>query len=120
MQSSRDLPPPLACARRLTDPQSRLALWIVHTLSRSPSPILSARRRSTRISSRGYTGFTAREATIAALLLRGRSPSEVAGELAMSDNTVRIHIRHVFDKIGVERMSDLVRLTMQGPGVRGR
>ena len=38
----------------------------------------------------------------------------------MTDNTARTHIRHVFDKIGVERLSDLVRLLMQGPGVRGR
>jgi hypothetical protein len=29
-------------------------------------------------------------------------------------------IRHVFDKTGVDRLSDLARLLMQGPGVRGR
>jgi DNA-binding CsgD family transcriptional regulator len=65
-------------------------------------------------------GFTAREASVAALLLQGRSPSEAADELAMSGNTVRTHIRHVFDKTGVERLADLVRLLMRGPGVRGR
>jgi DNA-binding CsgD family transcriptional regulator len=65
-------------------------------------------------------GFTAREAAVAALLLRGRSPSEAAGELATSENTVRTHIRHIFDKTRVERLTDLVRLLMQGPGVRGR
>jgi DNA-binding CsgD family transcriptional regulator len=64
--------------------------------------------------------FTAREASVAALLLQGRSPGEAADELAMSENTVRTHIRHVFDKTGVERLADLVRLLMQGPGVRGR
>ena len=65
-------------------------------------------------------GLTARQAAVAALLLEGRSPSEAAEELAMTENTVRTHIRHVFDKTGVERLSDLVRLLMQGPGVRGR
>ena len=65
-------------------------------------------------------GFTAREAAVVALLLQGRSPSEAAEELVMSENTARTHIRHVFDKIGVERLADLVRLLMQGPGVRGR
>jgi DNA-binding CsgD family transcriptional regulator len=65
-------------------------------------------------------GFTAREATVAALLLRGRSPTETAAELAMTENTVRTHIRHVFHKAGVERLVDLVQLLMQGPGVRGR
>jgi DNA-binding CsgD family transcriptional regulator/PAS domain-containing protein len=65
-------------------------------------------------------GFTAREAAVAALLLKGCSPKEAADEFAMSENTVRTHIRHVFEKTGVERLSDLVRLLMQGPGVRGR
>ena len=64
-------------------------------------------------------GFTPREAAVAALLLQGRSPSEAADELAMTENTVRTHIRHVFDKTGVERLADLVRLLMQGPGIGG-
>jgi DNA-binding CsgD family transcriptional regulator len=65
-------------------------------------------------------GFTAREAAVAALLLRGRSPAEAAAELTMTENTVRTHIRHAFEKTGVERLSDFVRLLMQGPGVRAR
>lgn len=65
-------------------------------------------------------GFTTREAAVAALLVRGRSPAETAAELAMTENTVRTHIRHVFDKMRVERLADLVRLLMQGPGVWGR
>jgi len=65
-------------------------------------------------------GLTAREAAVAALLLRGRSPSEAADELAMTQNTARTHIRHILDKMGAERLADLVRLLMQGPGVRGR
>lgn len=65
-------------------------------------------------------GFTPREAAVAALLLKGRSPSHAADELAMTENTVRTHIRHVFDKTGAERLADLVRLLMLGPGVRGR
>jgi DNA-binding CsgD family transcriptional regulator/PAS domain-containing protein len=65
-------------------------------------------------------GFTAREAAVAALLVQGRSPSEAADDLAMTENTVRTHIRHVFDKTRAGRLSDLVRLLMQGPGVRGR
>lgn len=65
-------------------------------------------------------GLTAREAAVAALLIRGRSPSEAADELAMTENTIRTHIRHIFDKTGVERLADLLRVLMQGPGVRGR
>jgi DNA-binding CsgD family transcriptional regulator len=65
-------------------------------------------------------GFTPREARVAALLLQGCSPAEAAAELAMTENTVRTHIRHAFEKTGVERLSDFVRLLMQGPGVRAR
>jgi len=65
-------------------------------------------------------GFTVREAAVAALLVQGHSPSEVADKLAMTENTVRTHIRHLFNKMRVERMSDLIRLMMQGPGVCGR
>jgi DNA-binding CsgD family transcriptional regulator len=61
-----------------------------------------------------------REAAVAALLVQGHSPSEVADKLAMTENTVRTHIRHLFNKMRVERMSDLIRLMMQGPGVCGR
>ena len=62
-------------------------------------------------------GMTPREARVAASLLQGRSPAQVAAELAMTENTVRTHIRHAFAKTGVERLSDFVRLLMQGPGV---
>jgi DNA-binding CsgD family transcriptional regulator len=65
-------------------------------------------------------GFTAREAAVAALLVRGRSPNEAAAELAMTANTVRTHIRHALEKTGADRLADLVRLLMKGPGVRGR
>jgi DNA-binding CsgD family transcriptional regulator len=38
----------------------------------------------------------------------------------MTENTARTHIRRVLDKTGAERLADLVRVLMQGPGVRGR
>ncbi|MBV8441002.1 MAG: helix-turn-helix transcriptional regulator [Hyphomicrobiales bacterium] len=65
-------------------------------------------------------GLTAREAAVAALLVQGRSPTEVAQDLAMGENTVRTHIRRALEKTGAERLADLVRLLVKGPGVRGR
>jgi DNA-binding CsgD family transcriptional regulator len=38
----------------------------------------------------------------------------------MTANTVRTHIRHALEKTGADRLADLVRLLMKGPGVRGR
>ena len=98
------LRPASARARRLADPQRPPRPSAARTPSRSPSPIRSARPNPTPICSRELYGFTAREAGVAALLLQGLSPSEAAGELAMTENTVRTHIRHLFDKTGVERL----------------
>jgi len=60
-------------------------------------------------------GLTAREASVAALLIKGKSPNEVADALATTMNTARTHIRHIFEKTGVERMSELMRVLLSGP-----
>jgi DNA-binding CsgD family transcriptional regulator len=60
-------------------------------------------------------GLTEREAAVAACLLQGQSPNAAAAALAMTMNTVRTHIRHIFEKTGVERMSELMRLFLSGP-----
>jgi DNA-binding CsgD family transcriptional regulator len=60
-------------------------------------------------------GLTPREAAVAALLLSGESPAAVAADLAMTMNTVRTHIRHIFEKTEVDRLSEFVRLVLRGP-----
>lgn len=65
-------------------------------------------------------GLTRREAEIAALLVQGRSPTEVAATLAMTINTTRSHIRHILIKTGVDRLTDLLRLALAGPALRRR
>ncbi len=61
-------------------------------------------------------GFTAAEAKLAVLLLRGCSPQTAATELDVSINTVRTHIRHLLLKTETERLTDFVRRVMSGPG----
>jgi DNA-binding CsgD family transcriptional regulator/PAS domain-containing protein len=60
-------------------------------------------------------GLTRRESDVAILLLQGRPPAAIATELAMTLNTVRTHIRHLFEKTGTDRLSELVRLLLRGP-----
>lgn len=54
-------------------------------------------------------GLTPAEARLAALLKDGLSLKEAAAELGISVNTARNQIRSVFEKLGVNRQSDLIR-----------
>lgn len=63
--------------------------------------------------------LTRREAAVAALLLQGNSPAAAAAQLEMTMNTVRTHIRHIFEKMNVDRLSEFVRLVLRGP-IAGR
>ncbi len=46
-------------------------------------------------------GFTRREADVAGRLAHGRSDREIAGELGLSQHTVRHHAESIFTKVGV-------------------
>ena len=60
-------------------------------------------------------GLTQAEARIAARLARGQRLSEIAGELEISINTVRGHLKQVFAKTGTHRQAELVRLVLSAP-----
>lgn len=53
--------------------------------------------------------LTRREEEVLLLLLDGRSFASIAGELFVSDNTVKTHVRHIYRKMGVNRKEDLAR-----------
>lgn len=55
-------------------------------------------------------GLTKREADVAALVSEGCTPESVAHELAISEYTVRQHLKVVFGKIGVRRQAELVAI----------
>ncbi|MET1027584.1 MAG: helix-turn-helix transcriptional regulator [Dongiaceae bacterium] len=57
--------------------------------------------------------LTASEAKVAALIANGTHLDDVAVELDISLNTVRTHLRHIFEKTGVERQADLVHLLLR-------
>ncbi|AYJ87732.1 LuxR family transcriptional regulator [Sphingomonas paeninsulae] len=54
--------------------------------------------------------LTPTEALITASVANGSSVSEVALELAITENTVRAHLRSIFSKTGVSRQPQLVHL----------
>lgn len=52
--------------------------------------------------------LTAREGEILALLLQGRSGPYIAEEFYLSNSTVKTHIRHIYDKMGVSSRQQLI------------
>ena len=52
--------------------------------------------------------LTAREKTMLAALARGRTNTELAAELAISINTVKFHLRNLYDKLGLRNRSQAI------------
>jgi DNA-binding CsgD family transcriptional regulator len=58
-------------------------------------------------------GLTPREGEIADLIARGLDNSQIAIRLGMSEKTVRNHITHIFDKLGVESRAQAIVLARE-------
>lgn len=63
-----------------------------------------------------YT-LTPTEARMTAVLMQGRSVEDAAGELAISTNTARTHLKRVFSKTGTSRQGELISLLLSGPAL---
>jgi len=55
-------------------------------------------------------GFTRKEASVAALIGAGLNLNQVASELTVSVNTVKTHLRGIYEKTGFHRQSQVVAL----------
>jgi DNA-binding CsgD family transcriptional regulator len=53
-------------------------------------------------------GLTARERDLCREVINGGSPSEIAGRLFISSNTVQDHLKSIFAKVGVRSRGELV------------
>ena len=58
-------------------------------------------------------GFTRREQQVAGLLLRGKSPDDIASELSISANTVKVHIQKLYRKANVSSRAEFLYLMNQ-------
>jgi DNA-binding CsgD family transcriptional regulator/PAS domain-containing protein len=59
-------------------------------------------------------GLTLAEADVALEILKGDGRDASAARLGIAATTVRAHLSHIFQKTGVRRQAELVRLLMQG------
>ncbi|MBS3937140.1 MAG: helix-turn-helix transcriptional regulator [Peptococcaceae bacterium] len=57
--------------------------------------------------------LTERESEIAALLLKGKTYRMIAGELHISENTVKTHIKNIYSKYKVQSRTELVNVMLE-------
>lgn len=60
-----------------------------------------------------YLSLTAREVEIVELLYAGLSKKEIAGKLFISLGTVITHVKNIYRKLGINKISELSRLVEQ-------
>lgn len=54
--------------------------------------------------------LTPREREVLARIARGRRNKQIAAELGLSENTVKVHRHHIMEKMGVSTFAELMRL----------
>lgn len=55
-------------------------------------------------------GLSPREAEVAELAARGYSAPAIASTLFISENTVKVHMRHIYEKLNIHTKQELIRL----------
>jgi two-component system NarL family response regulator/two-component system nitrate/nitrite response regulator NarL len=55
-------------------------------------------------------GLTTREVEVAGLVALGMRNREIAERLAISEGTVKIHLHNIYEKLGIDGRSQLVRI----------
>jgi DNA-binding NarL/FixJ family response regulator len=77
-------------------------------LSRPVARLLLQACRGKSRDSRATVDLTRRENTVIAMLAEGKSYAEVGLRLGVSENTVRSHVRSIYDKLGVKSKTEAV------------
>jgi FixJ family two-component response regulator len=70
----------------------------------------AAQRRAWAQIRERFVGLTDREKEIMTLLARGRVSKQIAGQLGVSEVTVRVHRSQIMQKMGARSLADLVRI----------
>lgn len=64
--------------------------------------VLNERRKETHGAPATDFGLTERELKVLGLLVRGYSNKEISNTIYISQDTVKVHLKHIFEKLGVD------------------
>lgn len=85
-------------------------LWLEkHSYSQAVARMLREQNANRRLAAL----LTPREFEILLLAAQGRRNKEIAQELAVTEGTVKMHLHHVFEKLGLRGRPDLIRYAHQ-------
>jgi DNA-binding CsgD family transcriptional regulator len=87
------------CRTQISDPDEFRGALFTITLEELP--------RADRNSWKQALGLTDREAEVSAGILRGQTNAEIARVLFISEGTVKNHLKHIFQKVGVKNRTAL-------------
>jgi DNA-binding NarL/FixJ family response regulator len=94
-----------ALVRGQTILQGQAAAQLISGLAAPATPAGSGAERD--------CGLTEREREVVRLIARGRTNAEIAGELIVSEATVKTHINHIFAKLGARDRAHAILLAQQ-------
>ena len=95
------------CAMYLSDATNLKTHWGMIAIDDSSQEADASLEQSFRIVARSY-GLTPREQEIMAELFRGKSRQAIATELFISEGTVKVHARNLYQKLGIHSKQELV------------
>jgi len=84
---------------------SEIARMVVEAFQKKPANLASA------------DGLTNRESEILALLSEGLSNKEIADRVDISYDTVRAHLRHIYEKLHVRGRTEAVKMYLKSPNL---
>ncbi|MEC4273642.1 helix-turn-helix transcriptional regulator [Adlercreutzia sp. R25] len=84
----------------------------IHSYMERETPLERLQRRCREVA--GRCGLTDREAEVMLLLAQGLSRARIAEELVVSGETVKTHIKHIYEKLGVHSLREMTTLIETG------
>jgi len=91
----------------------RQRLPFEHNSADAPQTAPRWQSRLEQAASHSATALSAREMEVVQLLLSGCSNKEIARKLAISAETVKVHRKHLYSKLGIKSQSELFALFLQ-------
>lgn len=94
----------------------------LHVLPMQMKPMLSRPEASMRPTREATSSLTDRENAVLSLITQGCSNKVIARKLGISDSTVRVHVRSVLKKLGVQNRTQaaLIVLDRRGKGTQAK